>query len=220
MKNKRIKQMCIICASVIVLSATGCSTHLTEKSEVSMSADSTDNSISQDALEKNIAEQRTAEDSSDSAVYGSESSTANSTAEDKEETIEPAATKEVPIYTINETTQEVESVVALIEQNTEVTPELIVELVKDSMADRLIDIGIDEVTTEGDSVIVSFQSDQAPLTLGSGSEKTILDAIAQSLVDNLPDYPKVIFRVEGNAYESGHFKYGLNEVYLDGTKTK
>jgi hypothetical protein len=220
MKNKRIKQICIICASVFVLSATGCSPNLNEKTEISMSADSIEDADTQNAVENNESAQQTAENDTESLAT-SGTSIEGATQGNKKDTIEPSATKEVPIYTINETTQEVESVVALVEQDAELTPELIVELVKDSMSDRLIDIGVENVLTEGDSVIVSFFHDQPPLTdVGSGSEKTILDAIAQSLVDNLPEYPKVIFRVEGNAYESGHFIFGINQVYLDGTKTK
>ena len=50
--------------------------------------------------------------------------------------------------------------------------------------------------------------------MGSGNEAAILDAIAQSLLDNLTDYSKVIFRVEGKAYVSGVFEMDINDVYM------
>ncbi len=136
-------------------------------------------------------------------------------------TVAPIATKEISIYTMNENTQDVESVSAVVNEDTEITPELIVDMVTASLAERLIDVRIDKVTTEKDTVIVSFDSDTPPVVqVNLTVETTILDAIAQSLVDNLPEYPKVIFRVKGKEYKSDNLTFGLNDVYLDGNKSK
>lgn len=135
--------------------------------------------------------------------------------------VAPAATKEISIYTMDENTQDVESVSAVVNADTEITPELIVDMVSDSLAERLVDVGIDSVTTDKDAVIVSFKSDTPPVVkVDLTVETTILDAIAQSLVDNLPEYPKVVFRVEGKEYKSDNLSFGLNDVYLDGNKSK
>jgi hypothetical protein len=135
--------------------------------------------------------------------------------------VTPSATKEISIYTMNENTQDVESVSAFVSEDTKITPEFIVDKVADSLAERLIDVGIDSVTTEKDTVIVSFLSDAPPVVqVDLTVETTILDAIAQSLVDNLPEYPKVIFRIEGKEYKSDNLSFGLNSVYLDGNKSK
>lgn len=135
--------------------------------------------------------------------------------------VTPSATKEISIYTMNENTQDVESVSAFVSEDTKITPEFIVDKVTDSLAERLIDVGIDSVTTEKDTVIVSFLSDAPPVVqVDLTIETTILDAIAQSLVDNLPEYPKVIFRIEGKEYKSDNLSFGLNSVYLDGNKSK
>lgn len=135
-------------------------------------------------------------------------------------TVVPVATKELSIYTFNETTFNVESVTALVPEEKELTPELVVDTVVLSFSDRMVEVGIDYVLGEGDTVIVSFTKEQAPfIDAGSGLEASILDSIAQSLVENFPEYPKVIFRVEDGAYESGHFEYGVDEVYLDGNRT-
>ncbi len=147
-----------------------------------------------------------------------------SAAQDKETakaTVTPTATKEISIYTMNENTQDVESVSAFVSEDTKITPEFIVDKVADSLAERLIDVGIDSVTTEKDTVIVSFLSDAPPVVqVDLTVETTILDAIAQSLVDNLLEYPKVIFRIEGKEYKSDNLSFGLNSVYLDGSKSK
>ena len=137
------------------------------------------------------------------------------------ETVAPVANKEIPIYTFNDISLEIEPAIALVPEETELTPELVVDMVVDSFADRSLTVGIHEIAIEDDAVIVSFLSNQAPfVNVGSSLETTILDAIAQSIIENFPGYPKVIYRVEGKKYESGHYKFGVNEVYLDGNTSK
>jgi len=94
-------------------------------------------------------------------------------------------------------------------------------MVVDSFADRSLTVGIDEILVEKDTVIVSFLSNQAPLVnVESSLESTILDAIAQSIIENFPQYPKVIYRVEGKKYISKNYKFGIDEVYLEGNSKK
>lgn len=130
--------------------------------------------------------------------------------------IQPTQSIELPVYTVNIDTGNIEAETALIPVGTKLTPELIVDKVVESMADRSIEVGIENVSHEGDSIIVSFYKDKAPLgQIGAVYEAAILDAIAQSLMDNLKEYKKVIYRAEGEAYISGHFEFGLNDVYLE-----
>lgn len=129
--------------------------------------------------------------------------------------IQPTENIELPVFTVNVDTSEIETVTALVPADSKITPELIVNKVVEAMADQSIEVGIESVITKDDTVIVSFYKDKAPLSdMGSGYEAAILDAIAQSLIDNLDDYSKVIYRAEGKAYVSGHIKMGVDEVYL------
>ena len=226
MKNKNMKKLYLIISFVLVLLVTACNTKADDEPEEDSSL-----FIAQDIeLDESIE----SEDVSDTqsillqeevtAITDEPQVSAEKKITEPVVPIEPVATKEISIYTLNETTLEVEVVEALVPEESEITPDLIVDMVVDSLADRLVMVGIDEVTTKDDTVIVSFLSDVAPsANVGSGPEGTILDCLAQSLVDNLvnyPDYPKVIFRLEGQAYASGHFEFGINEVYLDGNRTK
>lgn len=123
--------------------------------------------------------------------------------------------RELSIYSIDSQSAEKISITAMISSGKEITPEMIVDKVVESMVDETFMIGIDEVTTDGDAVIVSFLDDQPPVTnVSSSVEGEILDAIAQSLLDNLEDYHKVIFRVLGGPYESSHIMMDQNTVYM------
>lgn len=208
MMKKRLTHIGIILAMALAISITGCSKGNTSSNDEGITnvtnseTKGADSSKDVDTKEEEVSSQK------------------EEVVENDEKVIEPVKTKEVYIYTFNETSFNVESAVALVPVDQELTPELVVDTVVDSFADRLVEIGIDEVSTKDDTVIVSFKEDTAPyMNTGSGLEGSILDSIAQSLVDNFKEYPKVIFRVEGKAYASGHFEYGIDEVYLDGNRT-
>lgn len=130
--------------------------------------------------------------------------------------IAPAANIELSVYTVNADTAAVEPVTALIPDGSEITPQLIADTVIDALADQSIIIEYDSISTKDDAVIVSFKKDKAPYSnLGSGFEGSILDALAQSLIDNLPDYKKVIYQIEGKAYQSGIYEYLIDEPHLE-----
>lgn len=142
--------------------------------------------------------------------------TTDNTVKSNDETTQdpkPASNTELMVYTVSADAG-IEPVTALIPIDNEITPQLIVDTVMDTMADNDLMIGVESVTTENDTVIVSFFADQPPLRdVGASGETAILDAIAMSLIENLT-YSKVIFRVEGEAYISGHIELDLDEVYL------
>lgn len=132
----------------------------------------------------------------------------------------PAAgekTEEIDIYTINETSLELEDVKAVVSYEGELAPGTVVDAVADSFFEHGIEIGIDHVEMEGDMVIVSFTGEEkgkAPLcNTGSGVEGVILDAVSQSLLDNIDSCKEVVFRIEDRAYESGVFAFDYDQAY-------
>jgi hypothetical protein len=127
--------------------------------------------------------------------------------------IQPIPNIELPVYTVN-ADGDIEPVTALIPEGSEITARLIVDTVVEALADQNINVGIDDVTLDGDKVIVSFKKGTPPSQgLGSAYEGAILDAFAQSLIDNL-QHCKVIYRLEGGAYLGGAYEFGIDEVYL------
>ena len=129
--------------------------------------------------------------------------------------IQPAATADLSLYTVNMDTGATEPFTAAVAKDTEITPELIVDKVVEAMADRSLEVHVEYVRAEKDAIIVSFYTDKAPLSEGGiVYEGPILDAIAMSLIDNLKDYNKIIYRAEGKAYQSDHIELGINEPYM------
>ncbi len=129
--------------------------------------------------------------------------------------IQPTANTDLSVYTVDPETGDVKPVVAMISTDSEINPSLIVETVLESLADQSIIVGVKDVTTEDNKIIVNFDKELTPYNnMGSGYEAAILNAIAQSLIDNSKVHSKVIYRVDDKAYESGVFSFGINEVYM------
>lgn len=128
--------------------------------------------------------------------------------------IQPPVNTALSIYTIN-IDGEVEPITALVSKDTEITPEIIVDKVIESLADQSIEIGVKSVTIEKNKIIVNFDPDKSPdKNMGSYYEGAILNAIAQSLIDNLSQYNGVIFRINDGAYATGAYEYGIDEAFL------
>ena len=130
-------------------------------------------------------------------------------------TIAPPENIAVTIYTLSPDTLEKEAVTALVMLESELDAEIIVEQVVAAMEDSGFYIGIDEIFIDGDTVIVDFDSDAAPVCgVGASVEGAILDIIGQSILDNILDCKKIIYRIEGEAYKTGHLEFEFDEVYI------
>lgn len=76
------------------------------------------------------------------------------------------------------------------------------------------DIQIDHVEQQKGTVIVSFSSKGKPITgCSKKMEYLILNCLASSLLDNVPDCEKIIYRCEDNAYKSEHRTFMRNEIF-------
>lgn len=76
------------------------------------------------------------------------------------------------------------------------------------------DIELDDVYQEDKRVIVSFGANGKPLkNCGPKMETLILEAFANSLLDNVENCEQVVFRCEGKEYKSSQYSFGKNEVF-------
>ena len=123
--------------------------------------------------------------------------------------------KEIFFYTVNPETLETEAVSAVVDEEFADEPEELMILITDSLEDAGYEIGIQSALADGENVVVDFSADMHPASgLGKQEEKAVLDAIAQSLLDNLIGQRGVVFRIMGEAYESENFSFGLYYVYM------
>ena len=123
--------------------------------------------------------------------------------------------QELYFYTVNPDTLETEAVSVVVKSDFTDDPNNLMILIADSLEDSGYEIGISGAEIEGENVVVDFFSGMCPVTgLTEEEEKAVLDAIAQSLLDNLAEQNGVVFRVMGEAYESDNFSFGQYYVYM------
>jgi len=123
--------------------------------------------------------------------------------------------KEVFYYTVNPETCETEAVSAVVNGELADEPDSLMILITESLEDAGYEIGVRSTVCDGENVVVDFDSDMYPVTgLTKEEEKAVLDAIAQSLLDNLTEQNGVVFRVMGEAYETENFSFGKYYVYM------
>lgn len=122
----------------------------------------------------------------------------------------------IQIYTMDPDSLEAEEVTVTVktEDSNGLTAQIIVDAVMDLFEAQGSDIGINRVEQEENTVIVDFDGEKAPVAnVGSAEETAILNCISMSLLDNLDDCQQVVFHVDGDRYESGHYGFELNEAY-------
>ncbi len=102
--------------------------------------------------------------------------------------------------------------VVIKKQKKTLSAEYITYLVTQNLEDD--DVEIDHVEKEKNIVIVSFSSKGKPVVNCSKKmESLILSCFASSLLDNVPNCEKIIYRCEDKAYKSEHRSFKWNQVY-------
>lgn len=123
--------------------------------------------------------------------------------------------KEIYFYTVNPDNLETEAVSAIVKSDFTDDPNNLMVLISDSLEDAGYEVGIKSAELEGENVVIDFSSGMCPVSgLTEKEEKAVLDAIAQSMLDNLTEQNGVVFRIMGEAYESENFSFGRDYVYM------
>ena len=78
-------------------------------------------------------------------------------------------------------------------------------------------LGINDIIINDTSVRIDFKSDAAPvIDVGASVEGSIIDILAQSILDNLPQYKSIYISIEGGPYHSGHLELNWMRYILEG----
>lgn len=115
------------------------------------------------------------------------------------------------IYSIDSDSMSLIPVVVKKQKDT-LSAEYITSLVEQNLDDD--GVLIDHVEQEKSTVIVSFSPEGKPITgCTKKMEDLILNCFASSLLDNVSNCSKIIYRCKEKAYKSEHRSFKLNEIY-------
>lgn len=205
-KGKKVNAVCLICTTML-FALIGCNGTENKNALKDETSPSPVISMTQEA-------RPSVENTVGSVNQGSEKE--QDKGKDKEGTVEnKEKTKEISVYCINDDVSDKDSVTVCVPQDEKITAELITNLVVSEFVNQNLTLGVKDVTEENGIVTVNFTGDDAPVVnVGAGIEVIILDCISQSILDNISSCDKIIFHIDGEAYESGHQCFGFDEPYL------
>lgn len=134
-------------------------------------------------------------------------------------TVIPVKPKElVPLayYSLNGTTYEKELNKAMVSGKTDATPDFVLSLFVSSLEEIDIDVSLNATKAEGDTFFIDVQGTSGYLNGADEElETAILDAAAQSILDNFSECAKIVFLIDDGAYKSGNFDFTIDHVYME-----
>ena len=104
---------------------------------------------------------------------------------------------------------------SIISGKSSVTPGLLVEYICDALEDESIILKTEDISVDGSRCIISFtDSIQEVSSQGRNFEEAVLDAISQSILDNISTVDGIVFRIKGQAYSTGNISMDKDAVYM------
>ena len=124
--------------------------------------------------------------------------------------------RELQIYTLSADLENVEAVTAHVSVEVDLTPEIIIGVVLEALADTAYFVEVTDISIKDDMIVVDFDKEGPPVTNTHHTvEVAILDAIGQSLLDNLSAYNRISYSIEGEAYQTKNIELALGESYIE-----
>lgn len=119
-------------------------------------------------------------------------------------------------YTVDAKTDQLRMAAAMLNADEKLTPSLVLSYIVDSLEDSSVILGIDSVNTDGDLCVISFDSSIKDISVSDPDlEEVILDACAQSIIDNFDDINRICMRILGEAYITEGHTFAFDYIYMD-----
>lgn len=122
----------------------------------------------------------------------------------------------VQYYTVDVTTNSLSTEEMLIDPKTKVDCQMICNVVFDALEDQSVFIDFLDVSMADGIALVNISGDFTDENdLTEETESSVLDAISQSLLDNVADCTGVSFLTDGEPYASQYRSFDENYVYME-----
>ena len=120
-------------------------------------------------------------------------------------------------YSVDVDTCEVIRSTTMIREGADITGSMIVDIIVDSLNDESISLGIDYIEEDDAGYcIISFDGQMEELSAAYPElEDAVLDAVAQSILDNVDSCSGVIYRILGREYVTEGNSFGIDYVYME-----
>lgn len=136
--------------------------------------------------------------------------------EPTEEPVRPMELKPVVYYSLNADTFEIEVQKAVVSGSTGVTPEYVLSLISGSMEEIGIEVEYNSAEFMNAAIYIDFNGSSTFLSgVDKMIETNILDASAQSILDNFPGCSNIVFSIDGGPYVTENYSMADDFVYME-----
>ncbi len=125
----------------------------------------------------------------------------------------PLPKDDIIIYSLNPDNFEKIAISVKVESET-ITLFDLAKKIAGSLEDESFSVKVKDAYFEKTTAVVDFSEEGAPGVSSPNYEANLLDCIAQSIIENYESCTAVVFRIDGGAYKSTNFSYGIDEAYL------
>ena len=120
------------------------------------------------------------------------------------------------IYSVNASSESVVNQTVMLDEKTEITPSLIIDYVTEALKDESIKLSFDGIEYSNGRCIVNFDDSILNIAKSSSNlENAVLDAIAQSVLDNVDGCMEIVYRIHGQRYSTANRTFDIDYVYMD-----
>lgn len=122
----------------------------------------------------------------------------------------------VRFYSVDASNASVRNATVMERDDVAITPERILGYLIDSLEDESVTLGFNSVSVNNGQVIIDFDDTIKKISKTSTDlELAVLDAAAQSILDNVEGCQSIIFHINDGAYKTDNLSFGYNDSYMD-----
>lgn len=122
----------------------------------------------------------------------------------------------VRFYSVNASNATVRNSTVMEREDLVITPELILGYLIDSLEDESVTLSYNSVTMENGGVVIDFDDSIRRIAKSSAElENAVLDAAAQSILDNVEGCVSITYHINGGAYTTDNISFGYYDTYMD-----
>lgn len=142
--------------------------------------------------------------------------------DDNDPTVTPVITSgaynliAVHYYSVDASNSNVKNATVMERDDIEITPELILDYLIDSLADESVSLSYNSIDVNNGSVVIDFDNSIVNISETNAElEFAVLDAVAQSILDNIDGCKSITYHINGGAYKTDNLSFGFNDIYMD-----
>lgn len=119
-------------------------------------------------------------------------------------------------YIVNASNSTLKTTTAMIRDDAEITPKLILDYICDSLEDESVTLSYKSIEVNDGICTINFDDSIIRIAEQNADlEEAILDAASQSILDNIEGCRGISLMINDGEYSTQNLKFSLTDIYMD-----